>query len=313
MSAFVLAHLSDPHLAPLPRPQPHELIGKRFFGYVNWTRNRSAVQSGNVLGTLVGDLLAQIPDHIAVTGDLINLSLPAEFGPAREWLETLGEPRDVSLVPGNHDAYVRATRHRFQLDWAEFQRGDDFPPTGPAQFPYLRQRGPLALIGVSTAVPTAPLMATGELGERQLAALDELLGSLAGSHLCRVLLIHHPLASGRDAWQKRLLDAPALLGILRRHGVELVLHGHDHRNSLMWFDGPQGPFPAVGVPSASAGANSHRDPAAYHLFSISFDGAWQIEMTTRGLRRADKAAPDGHAAPKIETLARKHLNHAGAK
>ncbi|HEX3710381.1 MAG TPA: metallophosphoesterase, partial [Pseudolabrys sp.] len=41
--AFVLAHLSDPHLAPLPRPRVDELIGKRITGYVNWRRHRRFV------------------------------------------------------------------------------------------------------------------------------------------------------------------------------------------------------------------------------------------------------------------------------
>ena len=40
VTAFTLAHLSDPHLAPLPQPRATELLGKRALGYVNWVRNR---------------------------------------------------------------------------------------------------------------------------------------------------------------------------------------------------------------------------------------------------------------------------------
>ena len=36
-------------------------------------------------------------------------------------------------------------------------------------FPYLRRRGPLALIGLTTAVPTSLLMSTGQLGAAQIA------------------------------------------------------------------------------------------------------------------------------------------------
>src|SRR5690606_30519811 len=148
------------------------------FGHVNWIRNRRKIQHGTVLDELVADMSAQRPDHIAVTGDLINLSLAAEFEPARLWLETLGAPQDVSLVPGNHDAYVHATRHRFKRAWADFMRRDDDRSDGIASFPFARRRGPLALIGVSTAVPPPPLMATGYLGPRQLEALDQLLPTL---------------------------------------------------------------------------------------------------------------------------------------
>ena len=48
-----------------------------------------------------------------------------------------------------------------------------------AGFPFVRRRGPLALIGLSTAVPTPPFMATGRLGEAQLARLGETLVALA--------------------------------------------------------------------------------------------------------------------------------------
>ena len=66
-----------------------------------------------MLDALVADMQAQRPDHIAVTGDLVNLALEAEFTPAQAWLESVGTPQRVTVVPGNHDAYVRATRHRF--------------------------------------------------------------------------------------------------------------------------------------------------------------------------------------------------------
>src|ERR1700735_314097 len=126
-------------------------------------------------------------------------SLTPEFEPARPWLEGVGPPDRISIVPGNHDAYVRATRHRFAETLGDYFGGDD---AAGNTSPSLRRRGPLALIGVSSAVPTAPLMATGWLGRSQLEALERLLVSLAGEPLFRVLLIHHPLRS--DARAKRL-------------------------------------------------------------------------------------------------------------
>ncbi len=153
------------------------------------------------------------------------------------------------MIPGNHDAYVRATRHRFAQTLGPYLGGDDAPDAG-AVFPFLRRRGPLALIGVSSAVPTAPLMATGWLGHSQFDALERILTRLSAEQAFRVLLIHHPLRSKSRA--KRLTDSDRLLALLKRHGVELILHGHDHVHSTMWFEGPKGAIPAIGVPSASA-------------------------------------------------------------
>ncbi|KIZ36936.1 MULTISPECIES: metallophosphoesterase family protein [Rhodopseudomonas] len=278
MTQFTLAHLSDPHLPPLPTPSRAELAGKRVLGYLNWTRNRHAIHRRDVLDALVTDIQAQQPDHIAVTGDLVNLALKAEFAPARAWLDSVGAPDRVSVVPGNHDAYVRATRHCFAQAFEPYLRGEQ---PGDAVFPYLRRRGEVTLIGVSSAVPTAPFMATGWLGAAQRQALEELLAGLAGEPAFRVLLIHHPLRS--KSRQKWLTDALELTALLRRHGVDLVLHGHDHVHSTIWIDGPSRQIPVVGVPSASAFADGHRPSAAYNLFAIARDGdGWRCEHRIRG-------------------------------
>jgi 3',5'-cyclic AMP phosphodiesterase CpdA len=279
MAAFTLAHLSDPHLPPLPAPRIAELVSKRALGYLNWTRNRHKYHRIEALDALVGDLKAQAPDHIAVTGDLTNLALRAEFAPAARWLQSVGDAAQVTAIPGNHDAYVRATRNCFAEAFADYFRTD---AASEAKFPSLRRRGPLALISLSTAVPTAPLFATGTLGRAQLEALQALLEGLAAEPLFRVILVHHPLRSKSRI--KRLTDAADLLAILRLHGVELVLHGHDHVHSTVWIDGPDGSIPAIGVPSASALAHGGRPAAAYNLFAIEPVGnGWRCEQIVRGL------------------------------
>jgi 3',5'-cyclic AMP phosphodiesterase CpdA len=283
MAAFTLAHLSDPHLPPLPVPRLAELAGKRALGYLNWMRNRRKVHRREVLDALVSDMQAQTPDHIAITGDLVNLALEAEFAPSRLWLEGVGAPDQVTVIPGNHDAYVRATRHRFAEAWGDYLSGDDAAADGGVTFPLLRRRGPLALISLSSAVPTPPLMATGWLGRSQLDALERMLKRLSAEQVFRVLLIHHPLRS--DSRAKQLTDSNELLALLRQHGVQLILHGHDHVHSTIWIEGPAGKIPAIGVPSASAVAHGRYPAAAYNLFSIAREGdAWRCEQTVRGFK-----------------------------
>ena len=105
---FILAHLSDPHLAPLPTPDWVELFSKRITGYINWWRKRRFIHERGVLDTLTADLKAQNADHIAVTGDIVNIAAQDEFPPGRAFLESLGDSKAVSYVPGNHDIYVRS-------------------------------------------------------------------------------------------------------------------------------------------------------------------------------------------------------------
>jgi 3',5'-cyclic AMP phosphodiesterase CpdA len=284
---FLLAHLSDPHIGPLPRPRLSDLASKRLFGYVNWRRRRSAVHRLEALDALTRDLAGQSHDHTAVTGDLVNIALPEEFAVGQAWLDRLGTSADVTVVPGNHDAYVRAALPYWDKHWSAFMQGDAEAGRDPnaGRFPFVRRRGPVALIGLSSAAPTLPLSAAGRLGAEQIARTGELLQKLNDEGLFRVVLIHHPPRRGRTSPHKRLTDAASFRRALALAGAELVLHGHDHRRALVWLDGPRGPIPAIGVPSASAALDGHDEPAGYNLYRIAGrPGSWTCEVVSRGFR-----------------------------
>ena len=293
---FVLAHLSDPHLGPIPTPRLIELINKRGLGLINWYRKRHRHHRADVLDAIVRDMHAQSPDHTAVTGDLVNVSLEAEFAAAARWLAQVGTPERVTLVPGNHDAYIRRMAGSAAQHWRAYMRGDD-----GAAFPFVRRRGPLAIIGLTTSLPTGPFMATGHLGGEQIARLAEILIALGREPLFRVVLIHHPPIPNRRHYMKRLIDGAMFRAMIAEHGAELVLHGHNHEQQLMWLDGPRGRIPAVGVPSASAIISTHDESAAYNLYRIDgAPGAWQCEMVSRGISEGREG---------ITELTRQTLSH----
>jgi 3',5'-cyclic AMP phosphodiesterase CpdA len=289
---FTLAHLSDPHLAPLPVASFLELAGKRLTGWLNWQRKRHLVHDRAVLKAIIADMRAQGPDHIAVTGDIANIGLPAEYAHGREWLESLGAARDVSFIPGNHDIYVAGCAELAAREWRAQMRGDE-----GESFPYVRRRGTVALIGMSSGIATAPFMATGEVGPAQLQKLGGLLDALKAEGRFRVVMIHHPPVSDSPA-HKRLLDAGALKDVTAAHGAELLLHGHDHLNMINRLDGPNGTHvPAVGVPSASAKPGMDHDPAGYNLYRIGgAPGDWRCEMISRGMANDGKIAEQKRVA-----------------
>ena len=97
------------------------------------------------------------------------------------------------LLHTEYDAYVASALAAHDPHWGEFMRGDD--ATAGLAFPFVRRRGPLALIGLTSAVATAPFMATGWLGQAQIARLDALLPRLAGHF--RVVMVHHPPGRSR--------------------------------------------------------------------------------------------------------------------
>lgn len=276
---FKLAHLSDPHLGPLAGFSLHQLIGKRATGYVNWRRKRRHAHDMDILARIVADIHAQMPDHIACTGDVSHIGLPNEFKTAVAFLDTLGPRAAVSFVPGNHDAYARSSLKALAELLAPWSGSDD----GAGGYPWYRQRGPLALIGVSSAVPTLPLMATGRVGREQTERTGALLDRARDEGLIRVVLIHHPPYVGGARRSRELVDAEAFEAMLKRKGADLVLHGHNHSFSLAWRPGPQRDFPIVGVPSASIGPLGHGELGTWHLLRIDGDAKEpRITLEQRG-------------------------------
>ncbi len=289
---YVLAHLSDPHLGPMPEARITEFVGKRFFGLMNWIGARRRRFGEATLTPLIEDILAQAPDHVCVTGDLVNVSLPAEFDTAATFLSSLGEPANVSVVPGNHDTYVRSTMHYHLEHWAPFLAGDVAHPDTPLDvesFPFVRRRGPVAVVGVSTAIPTNIFLASGEVGPHQLDRLRAQLLTLRQEGRFRAVMIHHPPV-GKRPFFRDLRDSAAFRAVLAETGAELVMHGHEHRACLGEIPGADGPIPVVGVPSASAGPNAEKGAGAYYLYRISGTaGDWRCEMEVRGYAPGDSA------------------------
>jgi 3',5'-cyclic AMP phosphodiesterase CpdA len=268
-------------VGPIPKPRLRELAGKRLTGYINYRRGRHLIHDMDMLAKITADMLAHHPDHVALTGDLVNIGLESEFVTARRYVESIGAPEFVSVIPGNHDAYVRSSLRYMNATTAPWMAGDG--ETKPA-FPYLRARGGVAMIGLSSGVPTAPLLASGELGQRQADALAVMLRKAAGQGLFRVVMIHHPPFTNGASLGRGLRDAHAFEAVIAAEGADLVLHGHNHRQSVKRIKGPSGSVPVVGVASASAVPGSPKHLAAWHLYEIGGKpGHADIRMTVRGL------------------------------
>ena len=283
---FALAHLSDPHLAGWSVEGIGSLLNKRLTGWLSWRANRRNIHLSRVLEMMIADLATRDADHIAVTGDLVNISLPQEFQRAGEWLRRLGTGDRVTVIPGNHDAYVALPWPEGAGRWTSYMTNLGWQPEGAAPsgtqcgFPFVRRFGRVALVGLSTALPMPSFIAAGSLGEAQIAALRRVLAELGSEDVFRIVLIHHPPFPGGAYKRKSLLDAAAFQEAVRTAGAELVLHGHTHVAGL----GHIGATPVIGVPSASAVKAGHKDAAAYNLYRIEENGtAWKISVEIRGL------------------------------
>ena len=268
---FTLAHVTDWHATDPRGAGWKPLLGKRAFGWLSWKLRRGRAHRPEVLAALTRDLGRQAPDHIAVTGDLTHIALPQEFAQSAQQLRDLAEPSRIALVPGNHDRYVRVSSSESWDRWAPFMVSDGAPDSRaplPTEWPTLRVRGEVALIGTCSAVATPWFQASGRLGDAQLDRLEALLFELGERDLFRVVLVHHPPLDRDRSSRRRLLDAPRLREILSRAGAELVLHGHRHRTRIQVLPGPRGPIPVVGARSSTDVGEQQDKSAQYHLYRI---------------------------------------------
>ena len=228
-----------------------------------------------------------------ISGDLTYLGLPREFSEVSDWLKRLGAPSQVTVVPGNHDAYVAEP---WALTFAQWQAYMDSDPAYISRcessrtpfFPSIRVRGPVAFIGLNSARPSAPFLATGSLGRDQLDALEKLLMQISDTDLFRVLLIHHPPTRSAVNWRKCLTDSAALVSILKKHGVDLVLHGHTHRYVTDRISTKTGAIPSIGVSAASAISQHPDRRARYHFYSLTHQNhEWNLHLNVRSYSAAD--------------------------
>jgi 3',5'-cyclic AMP phosphodiesterase CpdA len=266
---FRLAHVTDPHFRGFAGVSVGDFVGKRVVGAVNLVVNRTRKHKMQLLEALREDLRAQAVDHLALTGDLSNISIEAEWRSALAWLDALGAPPEaVTVIPGNHDTYVQDVVDSgvFERLFAAYQTRDA-GSSGEA-YPFARVRGDVALVGVTSCVATGDLGAWGEMGAAQLARLERTLADPALAGKTRVVLIHHPPVAIKPGEHRNLRDRAALVDVLARTGAELVLHGHDHDDERATLAGPGGAkIPVVGAGSASyAGAAERR--SRYNVYEI---------------------------------------------
>lgn len=281
---FKLAHISDVHLRPLPKATLFQLLNKRILGYLNWKLNRRNLLAGDYLANLISDMQTKTPDHVLVTGDLVNIALPEEFEQAANFLKLLGEPQEVTAICGNHDAYLPGSIKQAFSNWREYMSGDDKPIQSSVDYPIVRMRGDVALIACNSAEATLPFFATGYFRKKQAERLEQILE--ATNDKCRVIFIHHPPFENATHHHKRLIGRHHFQNAIAKYGAELVLHGHTHRATINELAGPKGTtVPVVCVPAAGHANDVNDHPAGrYNLFKIEGDREiWSIEMEEYGL------------------------------
>ncbi len=275
--SFRFFHISDLHLPALNGVSPTALFNKRALGYLSWQLRRRHHYSAAPLIAFRDLLHREAPDHLVITGDLTNLGLPQEYAAVADFLHTLGPPERVSLVPGNHDAYA-AHSLKGLAAWQPWLTSDR--DGGGDGFPFVHRRGPISVVGVSTACVSPPFCAFGRLEAPQQTALAAALEGEQGR--LRVVLLHHPPDGGG---RRGLQNSAVVAALLRERRVECVLHGHWHKArhpALADNTTPDEPSPTPLIFGAPAlGSTRPRpiaDPSAEQPIADPRAGFWDFAL-----------------------------------
>ncbi len=272
-----LAHLTDLHILNLDNVVPMRLFNKRFTGWANLRLKRGHRHKPEPVRRALASLRDLGVDHLVITGDLSNLALEGEFDRVRDLI--VGESglpdSAISIVPGNHDVYTRGShrKNRFTTWFGRFLKSD--VDLGDAStFPFVHLRGPLAIIGLSTAVPQLPFVAAGRLGVPQINALTRLLLAPELRGKTPVILQHHPIdnpASRLKSMLEGLWDADAELRAFGERDA-FILHGHWHRRLRRTIKNDRGA--SIEIIGATSTSLLHEDPAKMAGFNLmEFDDA----------------------------------------
>jgi 3',5'-cyclic AMP phosphodiesterase CpdA len=279
-----VAHFSDLHVLALDGVAATRFLNKRFTGWVNLRVKREHKHRPMHVRAVAREVARAKVDHVIITGDLTNLALEQEFEAVRELVEgELGAAaRDVTIVPGNHDLYTAGSlrARRFTRAFEPYMESD-LPDLAAeldlGRFPIVKLRGPLAFIGMSSAVPRPPLVAAGELGSKQLEALERILAHDEVKRRTPVVALHHPIhnpPSRVKTWARGLRDASGLVDAIASVRRGLLVHGHLHGRMQRSIETRSGSMLSVGATSASLHHEDEHRMAGFNLYE--FDGAGEL-------------------------------------
>jgi 3',5'-cyclic AMP phosphodiesterase CpdA len=236
---FRVAHISDLHVLDLAGTHWQQFLNKRMTGAMNLAGMRRNAHPLSVCEHLARRLAQDDIDHVIITGDITNLALDSEFRRAREIVERIGPPSQVTIIPGNHDMYTRGAlrHHRFERWFGEYMVDDadehhSAISKGRLHYPFVRTPAPhVRIYGLSSAIPTPPFLAFGHVGRDQLARLRALVAQEPAEVTVRIALVHHNLHHrlGVAEYVASLYDRKAFTAVMHEIGASAVLHGHTHQ------------------------------------------------------------------------------------
>ena len=270
-----IVHVSDLHLT-----KPFEFgafWGKRLLGSLSWFRKKQFEHKLTTLEMVFQQLLSENPDIVAITGDLVQLGLAKEIISAKNWLSDQVKDVEIIIVPGNHDIYASESLNNILTQWSKFLKLDE---PYHDKFPSCALYGDLVLFGLCSALPTPFWSAQGFIDHEQFYRLELLMEKYSDKFKC--VLLHHPPTSIAISKRKALINSEQLQNLFYKFSVELVIHGHSHKNGSYVLGDVTRVFSI-----SSASKVSVDEAPSYRVFDITkADKNYNVKASLKSLNKS---------------------------
>jgi 3',5'-cyclic AMP phosphodiesterase CpdA len=233
-------------------------------------------------------------DVVAISGDLTQRSRSGEFQRARAFIRDAGKVSKVITVPGNHDvAWWRAPLGFSQKSkvYENYRKYIDRNLE-----PVLHVAG-ATFVGINTAHGVTRRTLTwnlrdisiiGDIHKKQLDQARKIFDSSAPRD-ARVIVMHHNPVRGELSQRHGLKNTHKILGAFAEMGVDLVLCGHDHQESVHYIEHTR-----KGTVISTAGTVSNRSrggrPSSVNVINIGLE---TIEVSTHVWTNAERTFVKG--------------------
>lgn len=218
-----VAHISDVHL--LDKRDSYDFRCR----FVSIHRPLDAMARAKKLLAALRTALRAGAHHIVISGDLTEMGTLTEYEHLGELLGlSKVDPANVTLVPGNHDAYTSPDGWRRAL--AGPLRA--FAPTAAQEAGKVIERGDLAFLPIDVSKYQSVARSAGELTASTMEALERRFGDPSLRKRGLVVVQHHPpFGNPRSPWHfiDGLAGYARMLGSMTRHPHVQLLHGHNHQ------------------------------------------------------------------------------------
>jgi 3',5'-cyclic AMP phosphodiesterase CpdA len=233
-------------------------------------------------------------DVVAISGDLTQRARAGEFQRAAAFIRDANKVSKVITVPGNHDvAWWRAPlglREKARV-YENYRRFIDRNLE-----PVLHAAGS-TFVGINTAHGVTRRTLTwnlrdisiiGDIHKKQLDQAKTIFEKSAPRD-ARVIVMHHNPVRGELSQRHGLKNTHRILGAFAEMGVDLVLCGHDHQESVHYIEHTR-----KGTVISTAGTVSNRSrggrPSSVNVITI---GLQTIEVSTHVWTKAERTFVKG--------------------